>query len=455
MNQGEKKIQYTAQQNGPEKEKKYLSILNNIHNGCIQTDLAGNYIFLNDAVFHIFGYSRREMMGMNYRHYIDKKNADKVFKAYNKVFNTGEPCKGFSWEFTRKDGAKRWLETSISLHKDSSGRPIGFIAIVKDVTERKQIEEKYRNIFENAQEGIYQSTPDGRFILANQSMARILGYDSPEELVSSVTDIACQIYVYPEERNKNIKMMVQEEFAENNEVQFYRKDGSIIWVNRTIQAVSDENGKVRYYEGLVTDITERKKSVERLRSALKSTIQAIASMVEKRDPYTAGHQRRVAELAGAIATDMDLSNDQIEGVRMAAIIHDIGKIAVPTEILSKPTKLTVLEFNLIKIHSQAGYEILKDIEFPWPVARMVIEHHERINGSGYPNGLTGDELLLEARILAVADVVEAMISHRPYRASLGVEAALGEIEKNKGILYDIAVTDVCLKLFREKSYKPI
>lgn len=176
-------------------------------------------------------------------------------------------------------------------------------------------------------------------------------------------------------------------------------------------------------------------------------------MVEARDAYTAGHQRQVANLARAIATELGLSNDRIEGLRVAAIIHDIGKVSIPSEILSKPSKLTKTEFNLIKIHSEAGYNILKDIDFPWPVARIVLEHHERINGSGYPRNLRGDDIIIETRILSVADVVEAMASHRPYRASLGIEQALKEIEANKGILYDVAVSDACLKLFRERGYQ--
>jgi HD-GYP domain-containing protein (c-di-GMP phosphodiesterase class II) len=208
-----------------------------------------------------------------------------------------------------------------------------------------------------------------------------------------------------------------------------------------------------YYDGIIEDITNRKQAVEKIRKALEETIHAITVTVETRDPYTAGHQRRVADLARAIATEMNLSVDQIDGIRMTAAIHDLGKISVPAEILSKPTKLTNLEFSLIKIHSQSGYDILKDIEFPWPVADVVLQHHERMNGSGYPNGLTGDNILLESRILAVADVVESMASHRPYRAALGIETALEEIEKNKGILYDNTVADACLKLFREKGYQ--
>jgi len=175
--------------------------------------------------------------------------------------------------------------------------------------------------------------------------------------------------------------------------------------------------------------------------------------VETRDPYTAGHQRRVAGVACAIATEMNLPADQIDGIRMAAAIHDLGKISVPAEILSKPTKLTAIEFSLIKTHSQSGYDILKDIDFPWPVARIVLEHHERINGSGYPHGLARDNILMESRIMAVADVVESMASYRPYRPALGIDAALNEIEKNRGTLYDNAVVDACLRLIREKGFQ--
>jgi PAS domain S-box-containing protein len=224
-------------------------------------------------------------------------------------------------------------------------------------------------------------------------------------------------------------------------------------------------GKERIILLAIEDITDRREleevrskkevveQIRKARKALGATIQAISVIVETRDPYTAGHQKRVADLARAIATEMDLSVDQIDGIRMAATIHDLGKISVPAEILSKPTKLTALEFSLIKTHPQSGYDILKDIDFPWPIARTVLEHHERMNGSGYPNGLTGDNLLMESRILAVADVVESMASHRPYRPSLGIEAALQEIEKNKGTLYDNTVADVCLRVFREKGYQ--
>jgi HD-GYP domain-containing protein (c-di-GMP phosphodiesterase class II) len=214
-----------------------------------------------------------------------------------------------------------------------------------------------------------------------------------------------------------------------------------------------------YYQGIDQDVTEKKnmeterqQNIERLKKSLGATINAMAVTVETRDPYTAGHQRRVADLALAISVEMNLKREQIDSIRMASMIHDIGKISIPSEILSKPSKLTNLEFDLIKTHSQSGYDILKDIEFPWPLADFVLQHHERMNGSGYPRNLKGDEIFLEALIMAVADVVEAMASYRPYRPALGIELALEEIEKNKGILYDDTVVNVCLKLFREKSY---
>ncbi len=196
-------------------------------------------------------------------------------------------------------------------------------------------------------------------------------------------------------------------------------------------------------EGLVKERTAS------LRNALEGIIQAMSLAVEARDPYTSGHQQRVSILSGAIAKEMVLSEDRIQGIRFAGMIHDLGKIAMPSEILSKPTRLTDIEFAHIKTHSQIGYDILKGIEFPWPVAQVVYQHHERIDGSGYPNGLKGEEILLEARIMAVADVVEAMASHRPYRPALGMEKALEEISKNRGVIYDPEVVDACLKVLRK------
>jgi len=191
------------------------------------------------------------------------------------------------------------------------------------------------------------------------------------------------------------------------------------------------------------------KLVQNLRKTVDGTIRIVAATVEARDPYTAGHQTRVADLAAAIGKEMHLPKKQVEGIKMAGIVHDLGKIQIPAEILSKPGKLSDLEFNLIKTHPQVGFDLLNDIEFPWPIAQMIHQHHEKIDGCGYPQGLKGDEIMLEARILTVADIVEAMSSHRPYRPALGIEQALAQIKQDKGTLLDPGVVDACLKIFKE------
>jgi putative two-component system response regulator len=211
---------------------------------------------------------------------------------------------------------------------------------------------------------------------------------------------------------------------------------------------------------LEQEITERKKAEDEIKegakkliTAMEAIIESISATVEVRDPYTAGHQRRVADLAFAIATELELPEATTRGLKLASMVHDIGKMYVPAEILSKPGKLNEIEYSMIQVHPQAGYDILKHIDFPWPIAHIVLQHHERQNGSGYPHGLSGEKIILEARILAVSDVVEAMSSHRPYRPSRGIDAALEEIAKNKGILFDNAVADACIRLFKEKDFK--
>ena len=196
-----------------------------------------------------------------------------------------------------------------------------------------------------------------------------------------------------------------------------------------------------------------RKNLEVLLKVLNGTVEAIAALYEKRDPYTAGHQRRVAQLACAIAREMGLPEEQVDGIRITSVVHDIGKIVVPGDILSKPGRLSTEELNIVKAHPQVAYEVLKNLDFPWPVAETVLQHHERLDGSGYPIGISGEDIILEARILCVADVVESMISHRPYRPALGVEKALQEIVSNKGVLYDPDVTDACSKLSSNGGFK--
>ncbi len=366
----------------------------------------------------------------------------------------------------QNDRQERWVNARGELTYDPNGNTTNMIGTIQDITEHKRMEDeileserRYRSIIENAQEGIFQASTDTKRISVNNAFAHILGYNSPQDVYNCISDVTKQVVVDTNEFQKVREILRRDGSIKSYETQLYRKDKSLIWVSMSITAIQDSRGGVVYH-GIVEDITPKKKleeqrqaSLQSLRKSLGATINAMSATVEARDPYTAGHQRRVSDLARSIATEMKLSRDQIDCIRLAGMIHDLGKISVPSEILTKPTRLSNLEFELIRTHSEAGYSILKDIDFPWPIARIVLEHHERIDGSGYPNKLKADELLLESKIISIADVVEAISSNRPYRPAVGINAALEEIEKNKGILYDRAAAEACLKLFREKHYK--
>jgi len=314
-----------------------------------------------------------------------------------------------------------------------------------------QAESRYQGLYDSVPIGLYRTTLDGRIIDVNEAMVRLLDYPDRETLLSAN---AAAMYLNPIERERGVAMTRRDGLLQDFEVQLRRHDGTPIWVLDNVRAVRGPDGRVEFFLGSLQDITHRKKtdevlehSLESLNRAMKGTIEAMAVISEMRDPYTAGHQKRVAKLASAIAVSIGLPSDRVEGVRLAGLIHDIGKISVPHEILSKPGRLTTIEFNLIRVHPEVGYEVLKRVDFPWPLAQIVLQHHEVLDGSGYPYGIKADEILLEARIIGVADVVEAMASHRPYRPSLGIERALEQVEEFRGRLYDSKVVGACVELF--------
>lgn len=320
----------------------------------------------------------------------------------------------------------------------------------------RESEARYRNLFENSLEGIYQTTPEGDLLTANPACLRMFGFaDAMEIAAINVRDQ----YANPEDRRAWLEILEQEGEIRNFEIILRKKDGSPFVALDNARVLRGPDGTIHTIEGILTDITDLKtaegelrRSLEKVHNTLKSTIGVISALIEARDPYTAGHQKRVADLSVAIARDMGLADELFGEIGMAASIHDLGKIAVPVELLSKPTKLTDIEFQMIKMHSQVGYEILKDIDFPWPIDKIALQHHERLDGSGYPQGLMDGDILLESRIIAVADVVEAMLSHRPYRAAQGLEAAMDEISRNSGRLYDPEVVTSCVRLFMEKGF---
>lgn len=313
-------------------------------------------------------------------------------------------------------------------------------------------EKKYRQLVENISSILYTADNKGIINYISPSVQSLTGY-SPSEIVGH----SLFVLICPEDIpfiEKQFEKRLSD-CLEASEYRIVKKSGETIWVRSSSRPIIIEN-KIIGLRCLLTNIDEDKKSkeklkdsLERLRNATRGIIQAMALTIETRDPHTA---RRVAGLAQAIAIQMNLPAHQIEGIDMAGAIHDIGKLSVPADILSKPSKLSEIERQLIMIHPEAGYNILKDMEFPWPVAQIVLQHHERMNGSGYPKGLMGEDILIETRILSIADVVEAMASHRPYRPALGIDKALEEISEKKGILYDPAAVDACLRLFNEKGF---
>jgi PAS domain S-box-containing protein len=318
-------------------------------------------------------------------------------------------------------------------------------------------EEQFRGLVEQSISGIY-IIQNGRFAYANPRAADIFGYAGAEELIGRES----ADFVAEKDRGLVAENIRRRLAGEVKSIAYtftgLRKDGTTIEIGA--------HGSLATYQGrpaiigVLQDITERKRTEEEaerhlaeLQQAMMATVRVASTMGEMRDPYTSGHERRVGELSAAIGAELGLSEHQIEGLRVAGYLHDLGKIMVPSEILSKPGKISPAEFALIKDHARQGYEVLQEVSFPWPVALVALQHHERLDGSGYPQGLKGDEIILEARVLAVADTVEAMSSHRPYRPGLGIDAALAEIERHRSSRYCAEAVDACLRLFREKGYE--
>lgn len=323
--------------------------------------------------------------------------------------------------------------------------------LIKVNDELKTSERLFQTIAQMSPVGIFRANAQSDFVYVNERWCKIAGLPAENALGDGWVKA-----IHPDDRESYYAAWyksVREKRPFNAEFRFQHPGGASMWVLGQAVAEINHVGTATDYVGTVTDITERKQRFDRLQKALGATIKAITLVVEARDPYTAGHQVRVSEIAQAIAEEMGLPPERIDSLRLASAIHDIGKIAVPAEILSKPTKLRDAEFSLIRIHPEAGYEILKEMEPQGNVDQIIFQHHERINGSGYPQGLSGQDILLEARIIAVADVVEAMASHRPYRPTIGIEEALEEISKNRGTLYDQDVVDACVILFTKKGFK--
>jgi len=418
-------------------------------------ELDGTLRYCNESMAGQLGYGREELLGQKIPALLTQENARRFSDRVENLQAQGEAV--FDSAYHRKDGTVLPVEVRARL-LTLEGRPV-ILGVSRDISERQaaaaallDAAHKWRTTFDAIGDAVFLMDRDSRIIQANRALADLVQKPFGEivgrpcwEVVHNATGPIADCPLVRMWENPRRESLV---FPSGKR-----------WLKAAVDPIFDDAGAVTGAVHIITDISDSvrahldlRSSLEKLRRTLNGTVSALSSMVETRDPYTAGHQRRVALLAATLALEMGLTPDQAEGMRVIGFLHDIGKIAVPAEVLSRPGKISPLEFNLIQCHSQAAYDILKTIDFPWPVAQAVHQHHERLDGSGYPLGLHDEDIILEAKILMVADVVEAMASHRPYRPARGIDVALEEITGNQGKLYDPEVVAACVKLFRHSGF---
>ncbi len=438
----------------------FKTISDNAHYGVLITDLAGNIVYINSYFAQVHGHLPGELIGRNLSALHNARQLRHVTKLSQEL-QEGGTCDAVEVWHAHRDGSVFPMLMNAAILTDDCGQPFLIANTAIDITKWKRAEEalsdseaRFAVFMDHLPAGVYIKDENSRILYVNQYLKDTFAADTWLQQIS--------VHHFP-------KAIAEAMVEDDRRV---LTDGPLV----TEDAVVDRNGVERVYQtykfpivrdgsptllgGIALDITERKRaegslqhSLDLLQTAMEEIVQAMTVAGEMRDPYTAGHQRRVAQLACAIAQEMGIRTESIKGLRMAGLIHDIGKMRIPAEILSRPGKLNALEYGLIQCHPQVGHDILRAIEFPWPIAQIILQHHERVDGSGYPQGLTGSEMLLEARILSVADVVESMSSHRPYRPAFGIGRALDEISQYRGTLYDAHVVDGCIRVFAERAFK--
>ena len=425
----------------------------------------GSHSEANQAWLDLFGYSREELASMNavqlYENPDDRE--DFVRRMEENGFVKDEV------RYRRKDGTVFDCERHALAVKDGTGAVVRFQGVMRDVSvlKRAREEERRQRIFAEA---LMETSPacivvfgaDRRIVFANAETDRVLGLPR-DQVVGMTCGQGFRLYdlsgaPLPEGEQPPCRVFLSETPVYSLDYVFDSPTGKRV-LSISAAPVYDENGAVSQVVATIEDVTarkqrerEREQALERLERAMEATVRAVSTAVEMRDPYTAGHQTRVTRLACAMAAEMGMGADSIHVLAMAGQVHDLGKLRIPAEILAMPRQLTAVEYRLMQEHPQASYDLLKGIDFAGPVADVAYQHHERLDGSGYPRGLKGEEMLPESRVLAVADVFEAMSSHRPYRAALGADAALEELQEKSGSLYDPAAVDACVRLIREKGF---
>lgn len=439
------------------------SFVNQIPRVFIFTDPAGKIFFWNLHAEKMFQWKSNEVIGrVPWEILAVESERPEGESIIRKLRKTG------SWngEMTakRKDGTTFPGFIEITLVKDMTTGKSYFVCTGSDISELKDAEaalresrDRYADLANLLPQCIFETDINGNITFSNIFSSEMFGY-SKDDYLNGFNMYQMVVLKERTQIERDMDCLLHGKTMCCNEHLGRRKDGTTFPVMMYMSAVI-EGKKTVGFRGVIVDITERKRAemqkkvaFNQLEITLEQTVRALASISETRDPYAAGHQQGVTKLACAIARDMKLSQESIKAISIVGMLHDIGKIRVPSEILNKPGRVNSSEFDFIKTHPIIGYEILKDINFHQPIAQIILEHHERLDCSGYPAGLSGDEICLEARILAVADVVESMVSHRPYRPALGVEPALNEIRAKSGIKYDTDVVDTCVTLFMEKDF---
>ena len=444
-----------------ESEHELRAIFDGVLDGIVVADADSRKILAaNSEICSMLGYTVGEILDLSVPDIHPESGMQRVTENFNRMLS-GNIQLAIDMPVMRKDGSVFYAD--IKAAPVRLGGKDAVLGVFRDTTERARSEQQlveaeaqYRGLVEQSIAGIY-IIQDGKFAYVNPRCAEVFGYDSAEEMIGRDS----WSVVAEKDRDthaENIRRRIEGEVESiNYEFTGLRKNGTTADIG-VHGARATHKGRPAII-GLIQDISEKKRAADeiqrhlaQLETAFMSTVEVATTLGEMRDPYTAGHQRRAAELMVAIGAELGFDARRQEGLRVAGYLHDIGKITIPAEILSKPGKLSAIEFQLIQAHPRAGYDVLKNVTFPWPVADVALQHHERMDGSGYPQGLKGEAILLEARIMAVADVVEAMSTHRPYRPGLGLDKTLAEIERGRGSAYDPEVADACLKLFRENGY---
>jgi len=417
----------------------------------------GTIIFWNKGAEQTFGYSSGEILGQPVTKLTSERHTENHTKGL-RTFLSGN-CEGtgtIELEALRKDGSTFPIELSLSIWQQE-GKFVG-LAIGRDITERKQTEqaliasaEHYCSLFANSLEAVFSADTEDNTSTSNEALEKLCGYCLKELTEMKPTNILPpQSREYISEHVE--KIMSADEPISSIVHEIFKTDGKKILTEQYLNFIK-RKGTVAGFQGSYRDIAERNKMAEQLKSSFINLAETVSRVIESCDPYTAGHQQRVAELARLVGENIGLAEDMVERLYLNGLLHDIGKISIPTSILTKPGELAEEEWALIRAHTKRGYHILKDANFPWPVADVALQHHERVDGSGYPNGITGDKLSLEVSILAVCDVVEAMSSHRPYRPARTTTDVLKELKDGRGTKYDVSIVDVMLPMIESGEFK--